>query len=94
VNRRRDGEETRLTMLIASADVCLDSSEKRRKAEVVWDKHDGIIGRIIYQSLDSEGTPRRFGPANAANVAKAMRWLAREVVKAHEARWGRRCWDA
>jgi len=80
------------SMLMASADARLDMSEKRRKVEVVWDKHDGIVGRIIYLDenngaiWDSEGTPRRFGPDNAANVAKAMRWLAREVVKAYEAR--------
>ena len=80
------------SMLMASADARLDMSEKRRKVEVVWDKHDGIVGRIIYMDenngaiWDSEGTPRRFGPDNAANVAKAMRWLAREVVKAYEAR--------
>jgi len=83
------------SVLMASADACLDMSEKRRKVEVVWDKHDGIVGRIISLNendgsknyiWDSEGTPRRFGPGNAANVAKAMRWLAREVVKAYEAR--------
>lgn len=90
------------SVLMASADARLDMSEKRRKVEVVWDKHDGIVGRIIYLNENdgsknyiwdsegtprrSEGTPRRFGPDNAANVAKAMRWLAREVVKAYKAR--------
>jgi hypothetical protein len=81
------------SVLIASADVRLDLSEGRRKAEVVWDKHDGIIGRIIVLEIDAgyrgpdngiwtNWSTKYFGK----DVAKAMRWLSRETVKAYEAR--------